>query len=88
MFLSSQNAARRVSMFTFAHVLDLDVRFHLERRTGRLSRILERGERHTSDLRHTLWGKEGEQQRQQQQQGRHSSLLRMESLGRQASLLA
>ncbi len=28
---------------TFQHVLDLDTNFHLERRTGALSRILERG---------------------------------------------
>jgi hypothetical protein len=39
-----QAAARRVAFFTFAHVLNLDIRFHLDRRTGRLSRILERGE--------------------------------------------
>ena len=28
---------------TFAHVLDLDIEFHLGRRTGALSRILDRG---------------------------------------------
>ena len=39
---------------TFAHVLDLDISFHLERRTGALSRVLERGARRpdsTSGLR-------------------------------------
>lgn len=40
-----QAAGRRVAYHTFSHVLDLDVGFHLERRTGALSRILERGER-------------------------------------------
>ena len=30
---------------TFSHVLDLDISFHLERRTGALSRVLERGAR-------------------------------------------
>ena len=38
-----QAAGRRVAYHTFSHVLDLDIGFHLERRTGALSRILERG---------------------------------------------
>jgi hypothetical protein len=38
-----QAAGRRVAYHTFSHVLDLDINFHLERRTGALSRILERG---------------------------------------------
>lgn len=38
-----QAAGRRVAYHTFSHVLDLDTGFHLERRTGALSRILERG---------------------------------------------
>lgn len=41
----SQAAGRRVAYHTFAHVLGLDITFHLERRTGALSRILERGTR-------------------------------------------
>lgn len=41
-----QAAGRRVAYHTFSHVLDLDINFHLERRTGALSRILERGEPH------------------------------------------
>ncbi|KAK9836126.1 hypothetical protein WJX81_003499 [Elliptochloris bilobata] len=41
----SQAAGRRVAYHTFQHVLDLDINFHLERRTGALSRILERGTR-------------------------------------------
>lgn len=41
----SQAVARRVAYQTFSHVLDLDVTFHMNRRTGRLSRILERGTR-------------------------------------------
>ena len=40
-----QAAGRRVAYHTFAHVLDLDISFHLERRTGALSRVLERGTR-------------------------------------------
>ncbi len=39
----SQAVARRMAYHTFAHVLHLDTRFHLDRRTGRVSRILERG---------------------------------------------
>ena len=45
-----QAVSRRVAHHTFAHVLDLDISFHLERRTGRLSRILERGSRSTQML--------------------------------------
>ena len=41
----SQAVSRRLSYHTFAHVLGLDAAFHLERRTGRLSRLLERGTR-------------------------------------------
>ncbi|GMH35638.1 hypothetical protein BSKO_03506 [Bryopsis sp. KO-2023] len=41
----SQAAARRVASSTFAHVLDLDIQFHLDRQSGSLSRILERGTR-------------------------------------------
>ena len=40
---SLQAAGRRVAYHTFSHVLDLDLAFHLERRTGTLTRILERG---------------------------------------------
>ena len=39
----SQAVSRRVAYQTFSHVLDLDITFHVNRRTGRLSRILERG---------------------------------------------
>jgi hypothetical protein len=42
-----QAVSRRVAHHTFSHVLDLDISFHLERRTGQLSRILERGTRST-----------------------------------------
>ncbi|GAX72622.1 hypothetical protein CEUSTIGMA_g78.t1 [Chlamydomonas eustigma] len=41
----TQAVSRRVSYHTFAHLLNLDVSFHLENRTGRMSRILERGPR-------------------------------------------
>src|SRR5688572_4688398 len=38
-----QNAARRLSARVFRHVHNLSMRFHLERRTGSLSKIVERG---------------------------------------------
>lgn len=39
-----QAVTRRLAYHTFAHVLDLDARYHADRRTGKVSRILERGE--------------------------------------------
>lgn len=41
----AERATRRVSLQTFRHLHDLSLRFHLERRTGGLSRIMERGTR-------------------------------------------
>jgi len=38
-----QNAVRQLAYRTFVHMHDLSLRFHLERRTGGLSRIIERG---------------------------------------------
>jgi len=38
-----QNAVRTLAMRTFRHIHALSLRFHLERRTGGLSRIIERG---------------------------------------------
>ena len=38
-----QLATRRVATATFAHLHKLSLRFHLERRTGGLSRVIERG---------------------------------------------
>jgi ATP-binding cassette subfamily B protein len=38
-----QNAARRLAAQVFRHIHDLSLRFHLERRTGSLSKIVERG---------------------------------------------
>jgi ATP-binding cassette subfamily B protein len=38
-----QNAARRLSARVFRHVHSLSLRFHLERRTGSLTKIVERG---------------------------------------------
>src|SRR5438105_6193987 len=38
-----QDAARRLSGEVFRHVHDLSLRFHLERRTGSLTKIVERG---------------------------------------------
>lgn len=50
----AQGAARRMSFHVFSHVLDLDVGFHLERRTGVLSRVLERGTWGMGDVRGVL----------------------------------
>ena len=38
-----QNAARRLAGQVFRHIHDLSLRFHLERRTGSLTKIVERG---------------------------------------------
>jgi ATP-binding cassette subfamily B protein len=38
-----QNAARRLAAQVFRHIHDLSLRFHLERRTGSLTKIVERG---------------------------------------------
>ena len=38
-----QNAARRLAGQVFRHIHDLSLRFHLERRTGSLSKVVERG---------------------------------------------
>lgn len=39
----SQHAVRSLARKTFTHMHDLSLRFHLQRRTGGLSRIIERG---------------------------------------------
>lgn len=41
----SQTALRRIALSTFEHIHRLSLRFHLERRTGGLSRAIERGTR-------------------------------------------
>ena len=38
-----QHAVRKLAQKTFVHMHDLSLRFHLERRTGGLSRVIERG---------------------------------------------
>ncbi|WP_439532550.1 ABCB family ABC transporter ATP-binding protein/permease [Polymorphobacter sp.] len=38
-----QEAARRLALDVFTHIHQLSLRFHLERRTGALTRIIERG---------------------------------------------
>src|SRR5690606_32585309 len=38
-----QHAVRQLAYRTFVHIHDLSLRFHLERRTGGLSRVIERG---------------------------------------------
>ena len=39
----AQNAVRQLANRTFRHLHELSLRFHLERRTGGLSRVIERG---------------------------------------------
>jgi ATP-binding cassette subfamily B protein len=39
----SMHAVRRLAFRTFAHMHELSLRFHLERKTGGLTRVLERG---------------------------------------------
>jgi ATP-binding cassette subfamily B protein len=39
----AMNAVRRLAMLTFEHMHQLSLRFHLERKTGGLTRVLERG---------------------------------------------
>ena len=41
----AQAAGRRVALQVFNHVLNLDLSFHLNRRTGALQRIIDRGTR-------------------------------------------
>ena len=41
----AQAAGRRVALQVFRHVLNLDLSFHLDRRTGALQRIIDRGTR-------------------------------------------
>lgn len=41
----AQSAARRVALHAFEHLLRLDLAFHLDRRTGALSRVIDRGTR-------------------------------------------
>lgn len=41
----TQNAVRKLSLESFTHLHDLSLRYHLERRTGALSRVMERGAR-------------------------------------------
>jgi|TARA_B100001142_G_scaffold316328_1_gene356014 ABC-type multidrug transport system fused ATPase/permease subunit len=41
----AQAAGRRVALHVFNHVLNLDLSFHLDRRTGALQRIIDRGTR-------------------------------------------
>jgi ATP-binding cassette subfamily B protein len=39
----AMNAVRRLAYLTFEHMHRLSLRFHLERKTGGLTRVLERG---------------------------------------------
>ena len=46
----AQSAIRRIGRSTFDHVHSLDLSYHLNRNTGALSRVLERGSRSISYL--------------------------------------
>ncbi|MGF1476749.1 MAG: ABCB family ABC transporter ATP-binding protein/permease [Geminicoccaceae bacterium] len=46
----SQRAGRRISLRVFDHLFALSLRYHLERRTGELSRAIERGVKATTFL--------------------------------------
>lgn len=39
----SQGAIRKVARETFGHLLNMDMKFHLERQTGGLTRAIDRG---------------------------------------------
>jgi len=39
----SQNAIRKVARETFEHLLSMDMKFHLVRQTGGLTRAIDRG---------------------------------------------
>ena len=39
----AMHAVRRLASLTFVHMHELSLRFHLERKTGGLTRVLERG---------------------------------------------
>ena len=39
----SQAAARKINVDAFAHVLGMDLQYHLMRKTGELTRVLDRG---------------------------------------------
>jgi len=41
--LSLTVCCRRISLDIFVHTLDLDLNFHLHRKTGELTRIMDRG---------------------------------------------
>ena len=41
----SQSAIRTVANNVFAHLLSLDLKFHLSRQTGALNRVVDRGTR-------------------------------------------
>lgn len=49
MFASiSQGAIRKVARETFEHLLNMDMKFHLERQTGGLTRAIDRGTKSVS----------------------------------------
>src|ERR1700739_3865821 len=39
----AMHAVRRLALLTFEHIHQLSLRFHLERKTGGMTRVLERG---------------------------------------------
>ena len=47
----AMHAVRRLAILTFEHMHQLSLRFHLERKTGGLTRVLERGPQRDRDHR-------------------------------------
>jgi ABC-type multidrug transport system fused ATPase/permease subunit len=45
-----QRAVRKVARETFEHLLNLDLRFHLSRQTGGLTRAIDRGTKYVSSM--------------------------------------
>jgi len=50
----SQAAARKINVDAFAHVLGMDLRYHLMRKTGELTRVLDRGSSAVQNLLSTV----------------------------------
>ena len=51
LIIRTHTACRRISLDVFTHTLDLDLKFHLLRKTGEVMRIMDRG---TSSIQNVL----------------------------------
>lgn len=50
-----QSAVRKVARQTFEHLLNLDLRFHLSRQTGGLTRAIDRGTKCVCPANSAFW---------------------------------